>query len=65
MIAVKAYAAGTKDKVLYWIFTGLIVLSDSVMPALTFNTALAKQGISHLGYPDYFRIELSIFKILG
>jgi hypothetical protein len=35
------------------------------MPAFTFNTELAKQGISHLGYPDYFRIELSIFKIIG
>src|SRR5437764_11542387 len=59
------YAASKKDKIIYWIFTSIIVLSDSVMPAFTFNTDLAKQGIAHLGYPDYFRIELSIFKILG
>ena len=65
MITAKAYLVTTKDKILYWIFTGLIVLSDSVMPAFTFNTDLAKQGITHLGYPDYFRIELTIFKIIG
>jgi hypothetical protein len=52
-------------KIIYWVFTSLIVLLDSVIPALTFNTTLAKQGISHLGFPDYFRIELSIGKIIG
>jgi len=54
-----------KEQVIYWIFTSLIVLLDSVIPAFTFNTDLAKQGISHLGFPDYFRIELSIAKIIG
>lgn len=52
-------------KIIYWISTVLIFLLDGAMPAFTFNTDLAKQGISHLGYPDYFRIELSIFKIIG
>ena len=54
-----------KNKTLYWIFTSLIVLLDGVMPALTFNTDLAKQGISHLGYPDYFRVLLTFFKVSG
>jgi hypothetical protein len=54
-----------KEQVIYWIFTSLIVLLDSVIPAFTFNTDLAKQGISHLGFPDYFRIELSVAKIIG
>jgi hypothetical protein len=58
-------AVKKSDKIVYWIFTSIIVLFDSVMPAFTFNTQLAKDGISHLGYPDYFRIELSIFKIIG
>ena len=52
-------------KIIYSITTGLVFLLDSAMPAFTFNTELAKQGISHLGYPDYFRIELSIAKIIG
>jgi len=53
------------DKIIFWITTGLIFLVESVMPGLTFNTALAKQGIAHLGYPDYFRLELTFFKVLG
>jgi len=52
-------------KIVYWTSTILIFLLDGVMPALTSNTELARQGISHLGYPDYFRVMLTIFKILG
>jgi len=35
------------------------------MPALTSQTELAKEGIRHLGYPEYFGNALVIFKILG
>ncbi len=35
------------------------------MPALTSQTELAKQGISHLGYPLYFGNALVVFKVLG
>ena len=35
------------------------------MPALTSQTELAKEGISHLGYPQYFGNSLVIFKVLG
>lgn len=52
-------------KIIYWTSTILIFLFDGVMPALTFNTELARQGISHLGYPDYFRVMLTCFKITG
>ena len=65
MLTASSYATSKKDKIIYWISTSIIVLLDAVMPAFTFNTKLAKQGISHLGYPDYFRIELSVFKIIG
>jgi uncharacterized membrane protein YphA (DoxX/SURF4 family) len=54
-----------KDKVIFWCATGFIFLFEGVMPALTGHTELAKQGISHLGFPNYFRIELTIFKVLG
>jgi hypothetical protein len=54
-----------KNKIIYWVFTGIIVLFDSVMPALASNTELAREGISHLGYPDYFRVMLTVFKITG
>src|SRR5262245_58826001 len=52
-------------KIIYWISTIIIFLLDGLMPALTSNTELARQGISHLGYPDYFRVMLTIFKVLG
>jgi len=54
-----------KIKIIYWVFTSLIVLLDGVMPALTSHTELAKQGISHLGFPDYFRVMLTFFKVTG
>ncbi|MFT3826679.1 MAG: DoxX family protein [Chitinophagaceae bacterium] len=54
-----------KDKIIYWIATGFIFLFDTIMPALTSHTELAKTGISHLGFPDYFRVQLTVFKIIG
>ena len=38
---------------------------EGILPALTGNSELAKEGIRHLGYPDYFRIELTVFKVIG
>jgi putative copper export protein len=54
-----------KDKIIYWISTGFIFLFEGVMPALTSQTELAKEGISHLGYQPYFGVMLVIFKVLG
>ena len=54
-----------KDNIIYWVSTIIFFLFDTVMPALTFNTELAKEGIRHLGYPDYFRVQLTVFKIIG
>lgn len=54
-----------KDKIIYWTTTILIFLFEGVMPALTSQTELAKQGISHLGYPLYFGNALVVFKVLG
>jgi hypothetical protein len=54
-----------KDKIFYWTATIIIFLFEGVMPALTSQTELAKQGISHLGYPAYFGNALVVFKVLG
>jgi hypothetical protein len=43
-----------KDKIIYWTATTIIALFEGVMPALTSQTELAKEGIKHLGYPEYF-----------
>jgi hypothetical protein len=38
---------------------------EGLIPALTSQTELAKQGISHLGYPPYFGNLLVLFKVIG
>lgn len=53
------------NKIIFWIATGLIFLFEGVMPALTSQSELAKEGIKHLGYPEYFGNALVVFKILG
>jgi hypothetical protein len=52
-------------KIIFWSSTIIIFLFEGVMPALTGHTEMAKQGIGHLGYPDYFRVMLNVFKIIG
>ena len=52
-------------KIIFWITTTLIFLFEGVMPALTSQTQMAKDGISHLGYPAYFGVMLTVFKVLG
>jgi hypothetical protein len=54
-----------KEKIIFWVATIIIFLFEGVMPALTSQTELAKEGIRHLGYPEYFGNVLVIFKILG
>jgi hypothetical protein len=53
------------NKIIYWTATTLFVLFESLMPALTSHTQLAVEGIRHLGFPDYFRIELAVCKVIG
>ena len=54
-----------KQKILFWTSTIIIALFEGVMPALTSQSELAKEGIKHLGYPEYFGNALVVFKILG
>ncbi|HRE50378.1 MAG TPA: DoxX family protein [Flavitalea sp.] len=54
-----------KNKIIFWITTSIIFLWEGVMPALTSQTELAKEGIRHLGYPEYFGNALVVFKVLG
>jgi hypothetical protein len=51
--------------IIYWTTTAIIFLFEDVLPALTSHTELAVEGIRHLGYPDYFRVLLTCFKVIG
>jgi len=54
-----------KEKIFYWTSTTIIALFEGVMPALTSQSEMAKEGIRHLGYPPYFGNALVVFKVLG
>ena len=52
-------------RIIFWTTTIILFLMEGVMPALTSQSELAKEGIRHLGYPQYFGNALVVFKILG
>jgi hypothetical protein len=54
-----------RDNIIFWASTIIIFLIQGVMPALTSHTEMAKEGIRHLGYPEYFGVMLMVFKVLG
>jgi len=54
-----------KNKIIFWVTTLIIFLFEGVMPAFTSQSELAKEGIRHLGYPEYFGNALVVFKVLG
>jgi hypothetical protein len=51
--------------IIFWISTVLIVIFEGIIPVLSFQTELAKEGIRHLGYPDYFGVMLVGFRVVG
>jgi len=54
-----------KNKIIFWTTTMIIFIMEGLIPAFTSQSELAKQGISHLGYPAYFGNALVVFKVLG
>lgn len=54
-----------KAKIIFWTTTIIIFLMEGVIPALTSQTELAKEGIRRLGYPEYFGNAFVVFKVLG
>ena len=53
------------QKTIYWISTSLITLMMLFAAFSYFTSPMAKSGFAHLGYPNYFRVELGTAKILG
>lgn len=56
-----------KNKVIFWLATGIIVLWEGIMPLGTMLAApqYMTAGTKPLGYPDYFAYALVICKVLG
>jgi hypothetical protein len=54
-----------KDKIIYWVATGILtgVMLWSAYN-FTFNPEM-KEAFAHFGLPNWFRIELTVAKVLG
>jgi len=63
---VSAESPGNKDKMLYWIFTGLLTVQILVSVGMYFfKHEIARDAFIHLGYPTYIIYPLAVAKLLG
>jgi uncharacterized membrane protein YphA (DoxX/SURF4 family) len=52
-------------KITYWITTAIVALMMFYSASAYLTQPAMAAAFHHLGYPDYFRIELAIGKIIG
>jgi hypothetical protein len=52
-------------KITYWITTAILAVMMVFSAYAYLTKPEIKQGFGHLGFPDYFRVELAIAKLLG
>ena len=63
-----ALAAGTSTKartIVYWIVTALFCLQIGFTAYAQLRLPQVAEAFNHLGFPAYFRVELSLAKFLG
>ena len=54
-----------KDQLIYWITTGILAIMMLFSAYSYFTNADIKGAFTHLGFPDYFRLELGAAKAAG
>ena len=52
-------------KITYWITTGLVSLGMVISFFNYLFNPVMVEGYAHIGFPDWFRVELGIAKLLG
>ena len=52
-------------KITYWITTAVVALMMAYSCYAYLTQDVIKQAFQHLGFPDYFRVELGIAKLIG
>lgn len=62
---IKSIQKMKKDKIIYWSTTGIISAMMLFSAYGYFTNPDMKNAFIHLGFPDYFRMELGVAKILG
>jgi len=53
------------NKIIYWITTSLVGLGQTFAAYSYFTDPKVTEGFKHLGFPDYFRLELAAAKLIG
>lgn len=54
-----------KTTIAYWLATGLLALLMAKSAYLYFTDPAVRVVCQRLGFPDYFRVELAVAKLLG
>lgn len=54
-----------KDKIIFWTTTAIIALMMVFSGFSYFTNEQMKDAFVHLGFPDYFRLQLGTSKLLG
>lgn len=54
-----------KTKIIYYVTTGVISIMMLFIAFETLTKPEVKVSMANLGFPDYFRIELGVAKIIG
>lgn len=54
-----------KDKIIYWVATGIFGAMMLMSGFMYFSDPKVVEGFKFMGFPDYFRIELGTAKLLG
>jgi hypothetical protein len=49
----------------YWVVTGLFCLQIGFTAYAQLSLPQVAEAFTHLGFPDYFRVELSLAKLIG
>ena len=62
---VGAKTAAKTTTIIYWVVTGLFCLQMSFTAYAQLRLPQVAQAFEHLGFPAYFRVELSLAKLLG
>jgi len=52
-------------KISYWVTTSIVSLTMAFAAYSYLTQDAVKQGFQHLGFPDYFRVELAIAKLIA
>ncbi|MEQ1734505.1 MAG: DoxX family protein [Bacteroidia bacterium] len=54
-----------QTKIIYWTTTGIISAMMLMSGAMYFTSPEAVEGFKKLGFPDFFRVELGVAKLVG